>query len=65
MKRDGRKCRSVEKKYVDGVVGGKADLVNVHTVPTLQTLLDLLLCHWNETSVRIAIHSSNIYIFFL
>lgn len=41
VKRDGRKCRSVGRKYVEGAVGGKAGLVNVHGVPTLPALLDL------------------------
>lgn len=62
-KRDGRKWRSVGSKYVDGSVGGKAGLVNVQGVPTLQTLLDILLCHWNETCVRITIHSANLFFF--
>lgn len=29
VRRDGRKCQSVGRKYVDGTVGGKAGLVNV------------------------------------
>lgn len=64
VRRDGRKCRSVGRKSVDGAVGGKAVLVNVQGVPRLQTLLDLLLCHWSETFVRITSHSANLSFFF-
>lgn len=61
--RDGRRWRSVGRKDVDSAVGGKSGLVNVHSVPTLQTPLDSLLCHWNETFVKITIHSANLFFF--
>lgn len=63
VRRDGRKCQSVGRKYVDDAVGGKTGLVNVRGVPTLQTLLYLLLCHWSETFVRITSHSANLFFF--
>lgn len=61
--RDGGRWRSVGRKDVDGTVGGKSGLVNVHSVPTLQTLLDSLLCHWKKTFVKITIHSANLFFF--